>query len=167
MVEELFVALLPMVVIDMLIAKNLFALLMLFASSLLWADVTEVDNDALQKLIAQGVPVIDVRRQDEWQQSGVIDGAHLLTFFDKQGRYDVDKWLSELDKIASKDSPVILICAAGVRSKNIADLMNKRLGYTGVHNHTKGMFNWLEKGKPVVTYSDKQTEKKMKKSVDE
>jgi len=149
----------------MLIARTLFALFMSCASSLLWADVTEVDNDALQKLIAQGVPVIDVRREDEWQQSGVIDGAHLLTFFDKQGRYDVDKWLSELDKVATKDSPIILICAAGVRSKNIADLMNKRLGYTGVHNHTKGMYNWVEKGKPVVAFSNEQT--KTKKLVDE
>lgn len=144
----------------MLIARNLIALFLLCISSALWADVTEVDNDALQKLVDQGVPVVDVRRIDEWQQTGVIEGAHLLTFFDKQGRYDVDKWLAELDKIAPKDSPIILICEAGVRSKNIANLMNKRLGYTRVHNHTKGMHNWLKKGKPVVVYSDIQTEQK-------
>lgn len=150
----------------MLIARNFFAVLLLCVSSVLWADVTEVNNDDLQALMAQGVPVIDVRRADEWKITGVIEGAHLLTFFDKQGRYDVNKWLLELDKIAQKNTPIILICAAGVRSKNIAALMNKRLGYTDVHNHTEGMNHWLDKGKPVVTYSIEKTDEQVEKSLD-
>lgn len=138
----------------MMITRYILALSLLIFSSTLWADITEVDNSALQELIEKGVPLIDVRRLDEWQQTGVIDGAHTLTFFDKQGRYDADKWLEALDKIAPKGTPVILICARGVRSKNIAGLLDKRLGYTGVHNHTNGVLNWIEKGHPVVVYSD-------------
>lgn len=118
------------------------------------AEVEQVDNASLEVLMANGVQVIDVRRKDEWQLSGVIDGAHLLTFFDKQGRYDAQKWLEALDKIAPKGTPFVLICAAGVRSKNIANLLDKRLGYTGVHNHTKGMNKWLEARKPVIQYSE-------------
>lgn len=140
----------------MMIVRLFFAVLLFCVTSAVWADVTEVDNNALQKLVDEGVPVVDVRRIDEWQRTGVIDGAHLITFFDKRGRYDVDKWLSELDKVAQKNSPVILICAAGVRSKNIANLLNKHLGYTGVHNHTEGMYSWLKQGKPVVAFTDKQ-----------
>lgn len=118
------------------------------------ADITEVDNAALQALIAKGVAVVDVRRIDEWQATGVIDGAHMLTFFDKQGGYDADKWLQALDKIAPKGSPVVLICARGVRSKNIAGLLDKRLGYPDVHNHTLGMYNWIKSGMPTVTYAE-------------
>lgn len=136
-----------------MIARYCLKLALLFTSFAAWADVTELDNSALQELMLKGVPVIDVRRQDEWQQTGVIDGAHTLTFFDKQGGYDADKWLAALDKIAPKGTPVILICASGVRSKNIAGLLDERLGYTGVHNHTNGMYKWLEKGFPVVAFS--------------
>lgn len=144
-----------------MITRHFLVVLVLCFSSVLMADITEVDNTALQELIKQGVPVIDVRRLDEWQQTGVIDGAYPLTFFDKNGRYDADKWLAELDKIAPKGSPVILICASGVRSKNIAGLLDKRLGYTGVHNHTNGMLNWIEKGNSVVEFSsEKQLEEK-------
>jgi len=122
-----------------------------------YADVEEVDNSSLEALIAEGVPVIDVRRIDEWQATGVIEGVHPLTFFDKHGRYDAQKWLTELDKIAPKGTPVVLICAAGVRSKSIADLLDKRLGYSGVHNHTNGMQDWLKAKKPVIKYQPKPT----------
>jgi len=116
------------------------------------ADVEQVDNSSLEALIAEGVPVVDVRRIDEWQATGVIDGVHTLTFFDKEGRYDAEKWLAEVDKIAPKGTPVVLICAAGVRSKSIAELLDKRLGYNGVHNHTKGMNEWIKADKPVIKY---------------
>lgn len=122
-----------------------------------FADVDEVDNSALEALIAKGVPVVDVRRIDEWQATGVIDGAHTLTFFDKQGRYDAQKWLESLEKIAPKGTPVVLICAAGVRSKSIADLLDKKLGYSDIHNHTKGMQDWIKSNKPVVKYTQKPT----------
>jgi len=133
--------------------RNYLSIALLFVTSFARADIVEVDNQALQKLAAQGVPVIDVRRIDEWEKTGIIEGAHTLTFFDKRGRYDAQKWLSELEKIAPKGMPVILICEAGVRSKAIAGLLDKRLGYTGVHNHTKGMSDWRKQKQPVVDYA--------------
>ena len=130
---------------------------MLFAMPMaLFADIEQVDNSALEALITKGVPVVDVRRIDEWQATGVIDGAHTLTFFDKSGRYDVKKWLQALDKIAPKGTPIVLICAAGVRSKSIAELLDKRLGYSGVHNHSNGMNEWIKAGNPVVKYTQGQ-----------
>jgi len=134
--------------------QNLFVggVLLLGVATAALADIEEVDNQSLEALMAEGVAVIDVRRIDEWQATGVIDGAHTLTFFDKNGRYDAGKWLAELEKIAPKGTPVVLICEAGVRSKNIADLLDKQLGYTGIHNHTKGMRAWRKADKPVVKY---------------
>jgi len=96
--------------------------------------------------------VIDVRREDEWLKTGVIAGVHKLTFFDKQGKYDAPKWLLSLDAIVAKDEPFVLICAAGVRSKAISKLLDKRLGYTGVHNHTRGMNDWIKHGLPVEAH---------------
>lgn len=132
--------------------KLFLATLLFGVSTSVFADVTEIGNQALQKLLDEGVAVVDVRRLDEWQQTGVIDGAHLLTFFDKQGRYNAKQWLDELAGIAPNGAPVVLICARGVRSKSIAKLLDKQLGFEGVHNHTRGMLHWIDKGLPVVPY---------------
>jgi hypothetical protein len=40
-----------------------------------------------------------VRRQDEYQQYGIIPNAHKLTFFDKNGKYNIERWLHDLSKI--------------------------------------------------------------------
>ena len=62
----------------------------------LHAEVIDVDGAGLERLRADGVPVIDVRRADEWRETGVIEDSHLLTFYDKQGRYDLERWLPAL-----------------------------------------------------------------------
>lgn len=118
-----------------------------------FADVTHVNNATLAELIEQGVIIIDVRRDDEWTNTGTIDGSHLITFFDKNGRYDADDWLAQLDKLVSIDEPFVLICAAGVRSRNIAQLLDARLGYTAVYNVNKGINHWISKGQEVVPHN--------------
>jgi len=81
--------------------KRLIIVGLVSLSSPTFADITQVDNAALEKLQADGAVIIDVRRQDEWE---------------------------------------------------IASLLDKRLGYSAVHNVTKGIHDWLEENRPVVTY---------------
>lgn len=118
-----------------------------------WADIKHIDSDELKALIDQGVPVIDIRREDEWKATGVIEGSHLMTFFDAQGRYDVQAWLGELSGVATKDEPFVLICARGVRTNSVANLLDDKLGYSQVHNVRKGIKKWLSDGKAVVPYT--------------
>ena len=66
----------------------LFIAALLAVITPLRADVTHVDNVALERLLRRGVPVIDIRTPEEWRDTGMIEGSHLLTFFDAQGRYD-------------------------------------------------------------------------------
>jgi len=117
------------------------------------ADVIQVDNEELKSLLEQGIPLIDVRRADEWKQTGVVEGSHLLTFFDAKGNYDVKQWLADLDQIAPNDQPFILICAVGGRTGNISKLLDRRLGFTGVHNLTKGIRGWIKAGEPTTPWS--------------
>ncbi|MBX2879920.1 MAG: rhodanese-like domain-containing protein [Granulosicoccus sp.] len=117
-----------------------------------FADVTEVDNAALEKLHAEGVPIIDVRRPDEWKKTGIIEGSHPITFFDAKGNYDVEDWLSKLSTIVSAEQPFVLICAQGVRSSKIANFLDKRLGYEKVSNVTKGIAVWIDDKGPVVSW---------------
>lgn len=130
----------------------IFVLLLDFCSMSVHAEVTQVDNETLKELREQGVALIDVRREDEWRHTGMIEGSHALTFFDKAGRYNVQKWLSELEKIAPNDAPFVLICAVGGRTKSISNLLDKKLGYTQVHNLTRGIREWITKGEKTVAY---------------
>jgi len=39
---------------------------------------------------------VDVREEFEWIKTGIIEGSHLITFFDSAGNYDVTKWMLRL-----------------------------------------------------------------------
>ncbi len=114
------------------------------------AEVRNIDNEQLAALIEQGVPVIDIRRPEEWRQTGVIEGSHLITFFDRQGRYDVRAWLEKLAPIAGRDDPFILICRTGNRTGVVSRFLDRKLGYTKVYNVKKGITDWIREGRPVV-----------------
>jgi len=116
------------------------------------AEVTHIDNEKTSKLLDQGIPLIDVRMKSEWQQTGIVEGSHLLTFFDEKGNYDLKKWVADLEKIAGKDKPFMLICAVGGRTGNISQFLDKKLGFKQVHNVEKGIVHWIASDKPVATY---------------
>ena len=116
------------------------------------AEITHIDNDKMAKLLAQGVPLIDVRTQSEWKETGIVEGSHLLTLFDEKGRFDIDKWLAELDKIAGKDQPFMLICAVGGRTGMLSQYLDRREGYSQVHNVQWGIQRWIGANKPIANY---------------
>ena len=99
----------------------------------LHADVIQVDSAGLERLRAEGVAVIDVRRPDEWRKTGVIEGSHLLTFFDAKGHYDLDRWMPALTAIADTDQPVAFICRSGKRSGRVAHMLDETFGYRHVY----------------------------------
>lgn len=62
-----------------------------------------------QELLKQGAAIIDVRRLEEWQLTGIVTGSHLLTFFDAQGNSQPEEWLRQLDQLVSVEQPLLLI----------------------------------------------------------
>jgi rhodanese-related sulfurtransferase len=75
-----------------------------------YAEEIEVDNAQLKELLAQEIPVVDIRTAPEWTETGVVMGSHLLAFFDANGNYAAASWLKQLESIAGKEGPVVLIC---------------------------------------------------------
>ena len=74
----------------------------LFASSA-FSDVIEIGNIELKSLLQKKIPLIDIRRKDEWKSTGIVENSILMTFFDKNGRLIAvinitNKWKTE-DKI--------------------------------------------------------------------
>jgi rhodanese-related sulfurtransferase len=111
--------------------------------------VTEVDVARLGGLVASGVTIVDVRRPEEWRETGVIDGSALITAFDANGRL-IPSFPAALAAAAERDEEVVLICRSGNRSRAISRLLAEHAGYTHVMNANGGILAWIAAGKPVT-----------------
>lgn len=106
-----------------------------------------IDNAELKKLLAEGVKIYDIRRPEEWKQTGVIKGSRLLTLFDRKG---VNRdFMPTFAKEVRPDEKVILICRTGNRTQKAADYIANELGYKKVYNVKDGIMRWTREGNPV------------------
>ena len=100
----------------------------------------------------EGFPVIDIRRAEEWEEYGVIEGSHKLTFFDESGQYDLDGFMEEFTQVVKdKEEPFILVCAHANRTKHVGELMGLTLRYKNVYELDGGInWGWIDKGYETV-----------------
>ena len=122
----------------------------IFSLSNVSAEVGQLTNDQLKQLLAEGVPLIDIRTAGEWKETGVVEGSHLLTFFDERGKYNMDKWLVDLGKIVPKDKKFVLICRSGNRTGQVSQFLDKKLAYKQVNHLQRGIKNWIKAGDKIV-----------------
>jgi len=94
--------------------------------------------------------IIDIRTEMEWRQTGVLPGAHCITFFDEYGDYDVDAFLKQYTEVADKTTPVGLICRTGSRTRMVTDFLRKN-GYNA-YNLDGGVFYLGHIGVELVPY---------------
>lgn len=105
---------------------------------------------ALQMVQEQQITLVDIRRPDEWQATGIAAGAHRLDL----RRPD---FIDALDTLLEGDRarPVALICARGVRSARLANLLSES-GFSSVFNIPEGMLGaaggpgWIARGLPLA-----------------
>ena len=110
---------------------------------------SNLDNEQLETMLGRGVPIYDIRRAEEWHQTGVIEGSRLQTFVDDSGRVLPD-FLAHLSQTVDKDDPVILICRTGNRTSTLARHLAEQMGYTQVYNVRNGITRWISDGRPVT-----------------
>ena len=108
-------------------------------------------DDFLEKL-EEGYTIIDVRRQDEWNATGVIEGSIKITFFDESGQYDAKAFLDAFSKVVThKDQPFILVCAHAHRTKSIGEFLGLKMGYKHVFELDGGINDgWIDLGYGTV-----------------
>ena len=109
-----------------------------------FAEVIDVDDQEMIKLSNDNIPIVDVRRSSEWDQTGVISNSILLTFFDEEGNYNFDEWYEKLQLEINVSNPIILICRSGKRSKIIAKMMDKEFDII-IYNAQSGINSWINK----------------------
>ena len=133
----------------LLVFKIILIINVLFAS-FAFSDVIEIGNIELKSLLQKKIPLIDIRRKDEWKSTGIVENSILMTFFDKNGKANTNEWLKELNKIAKKNDPVILICRTGRRTGIISKFLSEKVGYRLIYDVTDGITDWIKKGNTVV-----------------
>jgi len=114
------------------------------------AEIIDIDNAEFDKLMKSGVPVVDIRLQAEWEETGIVGGSKLLTFFDERGKPDPAAWLEKVKPIAKPNEPLIVICRSGNRTKAVSQFLSHQAGYAKVYNVKQGIKGWIANGGPVV-----------------
>ncbi len=101
--------------------------------------------------------LIDVRSPREWKQTGVPQGAKLVTIHHPRGARG---FLEDILKAAGGDKSrsIALICAVGNRSSRGKRFLEAR-GFTNVHDVAEGMLGrgsqpgWLARKLPIRKYA--------------
>lgn len=107
-----------------------------------------IDNDQLQLMLAADVPIYDVRRPEEWIDTGIVENSRLLTYVDADGRRN-ERFVETFTEQVDRGAPVILICDTGGRTRSLARYLADDLGYTQVYNVRYGIMGWISEGRPV------------------
>ncbi len=123
-------------------------ILIALCSLFLFADVK---NEKISpKIVESGIKIIDIRTQGEWESTGIIKNSIPITFFNANGSYDVDKFLSSLDKYVSKNKAFALVCRSGNRTSMVSEFLSSK-GYKVV-NLKGGISSLLRNGYKLAPY---------------
>ncbi len=101
----------------------------------------------LKRAQEEGAVIIDIRTPMEWRQTGVVPGSKLLTFFDDYGNYDIEKFMSEFQKLVpTKETPFVLVCRTGSRTATVGNFLANQMGYKNAMHLQGGVYAWSAEG---------------------
>ena len=116
----------------------------LLTTKFAFADIVDVNNEQIKELLKNNIPIVDIRRSSEWDQTGVVPKSILLTFFDKEGNYNYDEWYEKLRLEIDEGKPIILICRTGRRTAIIAKMMEIKEYDNVIYNAKSGITSWID-----------------------
>ncbi|MBU1659682.1 rhodanese-like domain-containing protein [bacterium] len=132
---------------EKILNKILLSLILLLSSLL----ATVTNEYPSQQILDVKTPIVDIRTPPEWIETGLIQGAIPIMFFDEKGAYDVKAFLEELSKKVDTTKPFALICKTGSRTKIISNFLSSEFGYK-VINLQGGMVFVKAKNLPTTPY---------------
>ena len=128
----------------MLIRSCIVFIVFLLTVKFTSADIVDVNNVQIKELLKNNIPIVDIRRSSEWDQTGVVPKSILLTFFDKEGNYNYDEWYEKLRLEIDENKPIILICRTGRRTAIIAKMMEIKKFDNIIYNAKSGITSWID-----------------------
>ena len=118
------------------------------------ADVINIDNRELSNLIEKEIKIIDVRTQNEWNSTGVIEGSFLMSLVNKNKKFIFEDWYEMFKSKFGRNKSIIFICASGVRSNYISHLVDKKKPDLIIYNLKKGIKYWIRSGYKIQKLSN-------------
>jgi len=128
--------------------KIVFTFILLLVASL---SASVVDAYPSQAILDNKTPIVDIRTPSEWKETGLLQGAIPIMFFDEKGGYNAEAFINELNKKIDTKKPFALICRTGSRTKMVANFLSQEFNYT-VTNLQGGMMFVQGKKLPVLPY---------------
>ena len=110
------------------------------------AEVINIDNKEFSNLIEKEVKIIDVRTQNEWKSTGIIEGSFLISLLNKNKKFIFEDWYEMFKNKFGNNKSIVFICASGVRSNYISHLVKKKEPDLKVYNLKKGINYWIRSG---------------------
>ncbi|MCA9661956.1 MAG: NifU family protein, partial [Myxococcales bacterium] len=104
-------------------------------------DPIEISSQEVRDRLGEGSPLLllDVRREDEWESTGVLPGALMIPVGELEARAD------EL----THSGVWITYCRSGKRSLKARDILTAH-GFKSVLSMRGGILEWLDNGGPTV-----------------
>jgi len=110
----------------------------------------ELTTEQLLDAQKSGSVIIDIRSSNEWVETGIIAGAETVTAFSANGNLHSDFRKKFFSIIKSKDTPIVLYCRSGNRSKRLGDALVNQGNYTNVSHLSKGIIGWQKDGENTI-----------------
>ncbi|MGC6517321.1 MAG: FKBP-type peptidyl-prolyl cis-trans isomerase [Candidatus Puniceispirillaceae bacterium] len=121
-------------------------------SATMIASLQDYDSAQTKAAIADNAILIDIRGEDEWAKTGIIEGAHLITAFAPTGGIH-PAFLGKFKQLApALDTPLVIYCHSGARSSMLGQALVEQLGYGAVAHLTGGIMAWAEQGEQTRPY---------------
>ena len=99
-----------------------------------------------------GGVVIDIRREEEWKETGIIKGSQTITAFTKDGKIHPDFPKKFFDLVTDIDLPILLYCRTGNRTGILGKALIDQVGQTNVSHLSEGIVGWKKQGFPIVDF---------------
>ena len=102
---------------------------------------------------SNGVVIVDIRRNEEWKETGIINGAKTITAFTKSGSLHPDFQTDFTKLVSEPDTPFVLYCRSGRRTGILRDALETSMGFTKAMHLLGGIVGWKKDGKNLVNYT--------------
>ena len=113
------------------------------------AEVIDLNNRELSNLIEKEIKIIDVRTENEWKSTGIIEKSFLISLLNKNKKFIFEDWYKMFNSKFGKNKSIIFICASGVRSNYISHLVQRKKPDLIIYNLQKGINHWIRSGNKI------------------
>ena len=116
--------------------------------------LANVNSQQLIQAQKNNALIIDIRRSEEWIETGIIDGAKTITAFTKEGNLHPQFREIFFPLVKGLDESILLYCRTGNRSAMIGNALVDQLGFTNVMHLSGGIVEWKDQGFKTVVYKN-------------